>query len=92
MSTSSSTRENAAVASILYYSLSDARNEIVRDPLKFGMGVEVNPEGVGFGSYHPNVCLFLLGDGAVLPFNNTTVPRVIALLCTPNDGTTVTFP
>ena len=31
-----------------------------------------DPEWAGFGSWHPGVCQFLFGDGAVIPLRNTT--------------------
>ena len=45
-----------------------------------------------FGSYHPGLCNFLLGDGSVRGTSTTIVPLVFARLCDVNDGHTVTFP
>ena len=57
------------------------------------------PESVGavaglskFGSAHPNVVNFLIGDGAVRPFPLTTPGRILAMLGTVNDGNTVQLP
>ncbi len=35
-------------------------------------GPGASPGDAGFGSWHPGVCLFLMGDGAVFPLNNST--------------------
>ncbi len=47
----------------------------------------------GFGSWHPGVCLFLLGDGAVKGFSLTADPQnvLIPLACV-NDGKVVSLP
>ena len=45
-----------------------------------------------FGSYHPAVCNFLIGDGAVRAFPVTTPPRILACLGTVNDGNSVAMP
>ena len=48
--------------------------------------------GARFGSAHPSVVNFLIGDGAVRPFFITTTSRVMAALGTVNDGNTVSVP
>ena len=45
-----------------------------------------------FGSAHPGLANFLLGDGAVRPFPLTTPTKIIGALGTVNDGTNVTLP
>ena len=45
-----------------------------------------------FGSVHPGVVNFLLGDGAVRSLPITTPPGILARLGTVNDGNTVTLP
>ena len=47
---------------------------------------------VKFGSAHPNVVVFLIGDGAVRPFPLTTPQKVLNSLATVNDGTIVEIP
>ena len=46
----------------------------------------------GFGSYHPGVCGFLLGDGSVRTFSITTEYRILCALGDTKDGLTVSVP
>jgi len=47
----------------------------------------------GFGSYHPGVCQFLMGDGSVRSFSVTTsVINVLRPLSIVNDGNAVSMP
>ncbi len=39
-----------------------------------------------FGSYHPGICHFLLGDGSVRPLSNAIDPKILALLANIADG------
>jgi prepilin-type N-terminal cleavage/methylation domain-containing protein len=39
-----------------------------------------------FGSYHPGICYFVLGDGGVRPVSNGTDPAILALLANIADG------
>jgi type II secretory pathway pseudopilin PulG len=39
-----------------------------------------------FGSYHPGLCHFLMGDGGVRPLANTISPQILALLANIADG------
>jgi len=49
--------------------------------------------GVGkFGSAHPGIVNFLIGDGAVRAFPLTTPSRIIGALGTVNDGNNVQMP
>jgi hypothetical protein len=49
--------------------------------------------GYGFGSDHPGVCQFLIGDGAVKSFSNTTSMRnVLVPLGNVADGVAVSMP
>ncbi|MDR2755750.1 MAG: DUF1559 domain-containing protein [Planctomycetaceae bacterium] len=46
-----------------------------------------------FGSWHPGVCNFVFGDGAVKSIANTAHPsKLLAPLATVDDGVTVAFP
>ena len=45
-----------------------------------------------FGSAHPDIVNFLLGDGAVRAIPLTTPAQILAALATVNDGTSVTMP
>ena len=46
----------------------------------------------GFGSYHPGVCQFAVGDGSVQAFPTTTSISVLTALATVNDGKVVSLP
>jgi len=48
--------------------------------------------GYQFGSAHPGIVNFLLGDGAVRPLLLSTPGQVLAMLGTVNDGNTVSVP
>ncbi|MGL4944287.1 MAG: DUF1559 domain-containing protein [Thermoguttaceae bacterium] len=52
--------------------------------------------GYGFGSYHPGVCMFLIGDGAVRAISNTTpmnsVDSVLVQLARVADGKSPAIP
>src|SRR5439155_19894127 len=39
-----------------------------------------------FGSYHPGICQFVMGDGSVRALSNRTDPKVLALLANIADG------
>jgi hypothetical protein len=45
-----------------------------------------------FGSWHPGICNFLLGDGSVRGLNITTPITVLKAVSHVNDGTAVTLP
>ena len=46
--------------------------------------------GYGFGSYHPGICQFLFGDGAVRSISNATpLNTILCPLAEVNDGQTV---
>jgi prepilin-type N-terminal cleavage/methylation domain-containing protein len=59
---------------------------------QFGDGQQsptVNNCNKSFGSWHPSVCQFLLGDGSVRPVNNNIDTRVLAYLCNYHDGNVI---
>ena len=45
-----------------------------------------------FGSAHPGLCLFALGDASIRPVKNTTDPKILRLLCSRNDGQAFELP
>ncbi|MGL4944408.1 MAG: DUF1559 domain-containing protein [Thermoguttaceae bacterium] len=45
-----------------------------------------------FGSYHPGICSFVLGDGSVRGVSVTTPHDVLAALCNTKDGKAVSLP
>jgi hypothetical protein len=47
---------------------------------------------VSFGSFHPGICSFLLGDGAVVPVAVTTATPILYKFSHINDGNPVTLP
>jgi prepilin-type N-terminal cleavage/methylation domain-containing protein len=42
-----------------------------------------------FGSYHPGICQFLMGDGSVRPLSNGTDPSILALLADISDNQSI---
>jgi len=46
----------------------------------------------GFGSSHPGVCQFAIGDGAVRSVPVMTAHNILVALATVNDGQAVTLP
>ena len=57
------------------------------------VGGEVAPIfNFGFGSYHPGVCNFLVGDGSVHGISVTTPPDLLQALAVVNDGQAVALP
>ena len=54
---------------------------------------EFNPiRSYGFGSYHPGVCPFVLGDGSVHSVSSTCTFSVLEALSIMNDGLSVSLP
>jgi hypothetical protein len=45
-----------------------------------------------FGSYHPDICNFLLGDGSVRGIGIPTSTKVLMALSDVSDGETVSIP
>ncbi len=45
-----------------------------------------------FGSAHPGICLFVLGDASVHALKNTADPKILRLLCSRSDGETFKLP
>ena len=50
------------------------------------------PWQMGFGSWHPGICQFLIGDGSVRGVPVTTALEILVKLACVNDGNTVTLP
>jgi prepilin-type N-terminal cleavage/methylation domain-containing protein len=54
---------------------------------------EYNPiRSYGFGSYHTDICPFLLGDGSVQQFSSTTAFDILEALSIMDDGKPVSVP
>jgi hypothetical protein len=51
-----------------------------------------NEGGYGFGSVHPGLCLFVLGDGAVKNIANTVPERILRIYGSVNDGGSASLP
>lgn len=49
-------------------------------------------EDFHFGSYHPGICQFLLGDGSIRAVSATTPPSILAALSIVDDKKTVALP
>jgi hypothetical protein len=53
----------------------------------------VSREAFSFGSWHPGICQFVIGDGSVRPINVTTDPaKILRPLAQVADGQNVTLP
>jgi len=61
----------------------------LRQPNEMYMG---SPEFAGFGSWHPGICNFLLGDGSVKSVSNNTAFDILAYYATVDDGHPVSLP
>jgi hypothetical protein len=46
----------------------------------------------GFGSWHPGICTFLLGDGSVRSISSDTTFSIIRALSRVSDGESVAVP
>jgi hypothetical protein len=75
------------------------RNGDPISPLPISRKNDFNPPNTtsgfwyGFGSWHPGICMFLLGDGTVKAFSVTTSPNsVMVPLSRVNDGVSVSLP
>ena len=54
---------------------------------------DFNPiRSYGFGSYHPGICPFLIGDGSVRSLSSTSTFAVLEALSIMNDGISVSIP
>ena len=51
-----------------------------------------NPDYYAFGSAHPSVCLFLVGDGSVRQISGTVTPSLVVRLGDVRDGVPVALP
>jgi len=48
--------------------------------------------GYGFGSWHPGICIFAIGDGSVRNFPTSVSVKLMAMLSDVSDGGTVELP
>jgi len=62
---------------------------IVGNPDKYANN---NPDSYSFGSAHPGVCNFLIGDGAVRTLSAATAPLLVCRLIDVDDGNSVALP
>ena len=68
-------------------------NVIARGPSHYDEGTNNSyPWQMGFGSWHPGICQFLIGDGSVRGVPVTTDPLVLMRLSVVHDGVSVTLP
>jgi len=66
-----------------------APEAIVGDPNKYAND---NLDRYAFGSAHPGVCNFLIGDGAVRGLSPSTLPLLVCRLVDTKDGNAVSLP
>lgn len=74
-------------AKILYYGIGG-----IYDSCSYGSDENIPSINLGFGSYHPGVANFLIGDGSVHGFSKTTAPELLAALGTVDDGLAIAIP
>jgi len=55
-------------------------------------GENQNPDFLAFGSVHPGICHFLVGDGSVRSISVTVTPLVVCRLGDARDGVSVALP
>ena len=72
-------------------------NAIAPSQRHLNEGTQGNPDcrpqdAYGFGSWHPGVCQFVLGDGAVRSLSATTTLNVVLMLSDVADGGSVAVP
>lgn len=66
---------------------------LAKTPNDENEGTKIGPnDRYGFGSCHPGVCQFLLGDGSVRPFPVTVTNDLLYMLSDIQDGGTVMLP
>lgn len=66
--------------------LSDSGNALATGPNDFVGVTDKLPSDMPFGSYHPGVCIFALGDGTVKPVSVTVPPKILSRMSCVNDG------
>jgi hypothetical protein len=62
---------------------------IVGNPSKYANN---NTDSYSFGSAHPGICNFMLGDGAVRTLSASTLPLLVCRLIDARDGNPVSLP
>jgi len=65
---------------------------IARGPSHYDGNTNEYTWQMGFGSWHPGVCQFLLGDGSIRAMPVTTDSTILVRLACVNDGNSVTLP
>jgi len=76
---------------VYYYSGGNAYSFPLANPTDFSTGTPQT--NYGFGSYHPGICQFLIGDGAVRSISVTTpVNPILYSLANVYDGKAVSLP
>lgn len=66
---------------------------LVRNPSEYSDEEEPRKKNLyAFGSAHPGICMFLIGDGSVRSIGTTTERNILVALATVNDGVTVSLP
>jgi prepilin-type N-terminal cleavage/methylation domain-containing protein len=53
---------------------------------QFPLSQDPADDALGFGSYHPGICQFVMGDASVRTLSVNTDPAILALLANPADG------
>ena len=72
--------------------LTTVNGPIEGNPSRYGNGMSASPDFYSFGSTHPGVCLFLVGDGAVRTISATATPSLVCRLGDVRDGMPVALP
>ncbi|MDO4587342.1 MAG: DUF1559 domain-containing protein [Planctomycetia bacterium] len=65
---------------------------LARGPNDFRQNQYVPTHHYAFGSWHPGICNFVMGDGSVRPVATTTPYRILAAFSNTQDGESVALP
>jgi len=66
--------------------------QTISKPSDYANGMEGPTHHYSFGSYHPGVCMFAIGDGSIQSVSVTTPHRILRAFSHVNDGEAVSLP
>jgi prepilin-type N-terminal cleavage/methylation domain-containing protein len=66
--------------------------QTISKPTDYSTGLEGPTHHYSFGSYHPGICMFVLGDGSVRSVSVTTPHNILRAFSNVSDGLSVSLP